>query len=97
MHLHQPPPPPSKKRDDVPPALDRAILAALSKKKDDRPADAAAFAALLRAVGVAEWTRDDARTWWAAHAMTKSETRISAPASAFGKTVAIALDERVAS
>jgi serine/threonine-protein kinase len=101
MHLHQVPPAPSKKRSDVPAALDAAVLATLAKKKEDRPADAAAFATLLRAVGVAEWTREDARAWWAEHEMKQSEKRARAndrtmSASAFGKTVAVALDERVA-
>ncbi len=100
MHLHQPPPVASSKRPGVPEALDKALLSALSKKKDERPRDAAAFAALLRAAGVPEWTREDARAWWAEHAMKKSETRSrvarSATDTAFEKTVAVALDERVA-
>jgi serine/threonine-protein kinase len=107
MHLHQAAPPPSKRRADVPPALDAAVLAALAKKKDERPRDAAAFATILRAAGVAAWTREDARGFWAEHKMKTSESRpvtrdaaataTTKNAGAFTNTVAVALDERIAS
>jgi len=42
-HLSEPPPPPRQLRKDVPPALEAAILAALAKLPDDRPATARAF------------------------------------------------------
>ncbi len=42
-HLSEPPTPPSQLRKDVPPNLEAAILAALAKSPDDRPASARAF------------------------------------------------------
>jgi serine/threonine protein kinase len=42
-HLSEPPVPPSQLRKDVPPALEAAILAALAKSADDRPATARVF------------------------------------------------------
>jgi serine/threonine-protein kinase len=42
-HLSEPPPPPRQLRKDCPPALEAAILAALAKSPDDRPASARAF------------------------------------------------------
>jgi len=42
-HLSEPPTPPEQLRKDVPPALSSAILAALAKQPDDRPASARAF------------------------------------------------------
>jgi len=42
-HLSEPPTPPSQLRKDVPASLEAAILAALAKAPDDRPASARAF------------------------------------------------------
>ncbi|MEO8703817.1 MAG: protein kinase [Kofleriaceae bacterium] len=42
-HLSEPPPPPRQLRKDCPPNLEAAILAALEKAPDDRPATARAF------------------------------------------------------
>ena len=42
-HLSEPPPPPRQIRKDVPANLEAAILAALAKSPDDRPASARAF------------------------------------------------------
>jgi predicted Ser/Thr protein kinase len=42
-HLSEPPPPPRQIRKDVPANLEAAILAALAKLPDDRPASARAF------------------------------------------------------
>jgi len=42
-HISEPPTPPRQLRKDVPPALEGAILAALAKAPDDRPATARAF------------------------------------------------------
>jgi serine/threonine-protein kinase len=50
-HLSEAPPPPSQLRKDVPAGLDAAILAALAKVPDERPASARAF--LDKAFGTA--------------------------------------------
>lgn len=42
-HISEPPPPPRQLRKDVPANLEAAILAALAKSPDDRPASARAF------------------------------------------------------
>jgi len=42
-HISEPPTPPRQLRKDIPPALEGAILAALAKAPDDRPATARAF------------------------------------------------------
>jgi serine/threonine-protein kinase len=46
-HLATPPPAPSLFRPGLPPAMERAILAGLAKRPDDRPATAGLFAARL--------------------------------------------------
>jgi len=105
QHLHQPPVKPSEKRSEIPRALEDAVLACLAKKADDRPRDAATLADLLRACAVGEWTRADAEAWWATvasqsdvdRALGKSKRSGTTRASAYGKTVAVALDDRAAS
>ncbi len=51
MHkvLHEAPPPPSRRVPALPPPLDAVVLKAMAKSADQRHADAAAFAAELRA------------------------------------------------
>jgi serine/threonine-protein kinase len=58
-HVNEPPPP---LPDDVPDGLRRAIAHALQKDPAARPADGAAFAAELRALGPAGRSTDDTRT-----------------------------------
>ena len=48
-HLGDPPPGPCEGRDDAPAELSRAVLAALAKRPDERPASATAYAQLLLA------------------------------------------------
>ncbi|HEY1252546.1 MAG TPA: CHASE domain-containing protein [Thermoanaerobaculia bacterium] len=49
----------------VPPALEAAILACLSLKKEDRPATAEALDDILEKCCVQPaWTRESARAWW---------------------------------
>ncbi len=52
-HLHEPPPSPSSLRPDLPPELDAAVLAALAKRPEHRPASASVFAgSVASALGV---------------------------------------------
>ena len=52
-------------RHPVPLALEAAILACLSFRKEDRPASAEALDTLLEACDVRPaWTREDAKAWW---------------------------------
>jgi hypothetical protein len=101
QHLHQAPVPPSAKRPDVPASLEKVVLACLAKKPADRPKDAATLAQMLAECDVAEWTREDARAWWALHA-TKAKSGAQRARDAnggpkttgLGATVAVALDNR---
>ena len=47
QHLHADPVPPSRHNPDVPEALDRAVVALLAKRPEDRPASAAAARKLI--------------------------------------------------
>ncbi len=102
QHLHQAPVPPTKKRDDVHPSVEKIVLACLAKKREERPADAAALAEMVREAQreVGEWTRAEARAWWAdrtakkSGAMPKATVSASADASVLGQTIAVALDDR---
>ncbi|HET9623644.1 MAG TPA: serine/threonine protein kinase [Kofleriaceae bacterium] len=53
-----------------PPALEAIVTACLAKDVADRPSDARALAAQLRAIEIPDavaWTAHDAVAWWAAH------------------------------
>jgi serine/threonine-protein kinase len=52
-HLSEPPPPPRQLRKDVPANLEAAILGALAKNPDDRPATARAFLEMANAASAA--------------------------------------------
>jgi serine/threonine protein kinase len=99
QHLHDLPEPPSRRRD-LPASLERVILACLEKKADARPRDAAALAVDLRACALGEWTEEEARGWWDAPRSDRATPREGALSAtnvdAFGTTMEIALDDRVA-
>ena len=102
QHLHQAPASPRDRRPDLPEALEEVVLRCLAKKPEDRPRDAGALAEKLRACDVGEWTRADASRWWREHGRKKDGAprpapSASEPSAAFGKTVAVALDDRAAS
>lgn len=84
-HLNEPPVPPSRNgATGIPAELDAAILAALEKSPDQRPADAREFARALRRVPLADrWTDEDAEAWWNTH-----RPREESQAEATSKTAA---------
>jgi serine/threonine-protein kinase len=95
QHLHEAPVPPSKKRADIPLALEEVVLACLRKKPADRPANAAKLASLIQACALGEWSPLEAQDWWAAReAKTAPVATAAGEVSAFGKTIAVALEGR---
>jgi eukaryotic-like serine/threonine-protein kinase len=66
-HIQTPPEPPSRySAYPIPDALEKIVLACLSKRPADRPSSASELADLLAECKPASaWTRDDARLWWA--------------------------------
>ncbi len=69
QHIQGLPSPPSRNSEvGVPPDLDRAILACLSKKREDRPADPMVLDRMLAACDVSEaWSESRAEQWWDIH------------------------------
>jgi serine/threonine-protein kinase len=65
-HVSEVPVPPSERSEfDVPRELDELVLACLSKRPEDRPADAGDLARRLRGIAFAQlWTAERARHWW---------------------------------
>jgi len=100
-HLHDKPRAPSSIKPEIPRALDEIVLACLAKKPGDRPKDAAALLAMLKEADIESWTIDDAQSWWTTHREKKPSlppaTKKTKSVSAFGSTIAIALDDRRAS
>lgn len=93
-HLHEPPPSPRDAKADVPESLSKVVLACLAKKREERPKDVAELAEMLRACGVGEWTRADARAWWQSRTMKHKTNGAVRSKTAFGKTIAVALEDR---
>jgi serine/threonine protein kinase len=93
-HLHTPPEPPSQRLGQpLPEALEQLILACLAKKPSGRPESAAALGkALAEAAGVAPFSADQARDWWQREFDPDPQHR----SIATGRTIQVALDERVA-
>jgi serine/threonine-protein kinase len=68
QHVQEPPVPPSQRCETpIPPALEKAIMAGLRKKPDERPQTMREFATMLSEVGLAPWTEADANEWWRLH------------------------------
>jgi serine/threonine-protein kinase len=65
-HLHTAPEPPSRRAGiSIDPGLEACVLQCLEKDAARRPQTARALGDRLAACGVAAWTEDDARAWWA--------------------------------
>lgn len=69
QHLHKVPQPPSERLgSELPADIEAIVLACLEKDRADRPADAAALLARLRACAMSgQWTDVDAHQWWDGH------------------------------
>ena len=80
-HIHDPVPSlAAAMPGGCPPELDAVIAACLAKDVADRPADARALAAMLRAIPVpAElaWTADHAEAWWRAYQPARPAAGVS--------------------
>jgi serine/threonine protein kinase len=89
-----------------PPALEAVIAACLAKDAADRPADARALAARLRAIAIpaeAGWTAEHAEAWWRAHqpaipatGATASEIQVIMPGRTDLRPVAATSEEAIA-
>jgi hypothetical protein len=67
-HIQEPPVPVSQRTElPVSPELDRAVLACLAKRRDDRPASAAELDRMLAEIEVEPWSEEAATQWWRTH------------------------------
>ena len=99
-HLHSIPLPPSQKLGvAVDPFLERLILSCLSKRPEDRAADAGTLLAQIEEgwTGGA-WTQAEARVWWETKGAPMRDARRDAEAAASrGPKLEVDIDSRVAS
>jgi len=95
-HLHTEPIPPSQRLGErVPETLEEILLRCLAKSPDARPQSALELAELLDACeDVGDWSRADARRWWAEHGEALRTTRDAAAVSATSATVAVDIGRR---
>jgi serine/threonine-protein kinase len=67
-HIQEVPVPPSRRTElEVSPELDRAVLACLAKRPDDRPASATELDRMLAEVELEPWSEEEATRWWRTH------------------------------
>jgi serine/threonine protein kinase len=91
---------------DCPAALEAVVAACLAKDAAERPADARALAARLRAIAVpadAAWTADHAEAWWRAYqpappepSASASEVQVIMPGRTDQRPVAATSEEAIA-
>jgi tRNA A-37 threonylcarbamoyl transferase component Bud32 len=80
-HLNSDPVAPSQRTEaEIPPALDRLVLACLSKDPAARPQTASAVDQMLAAIPIAPWDEEHAARWWSALALASVPATVSAPA-----------------
>jgi serine/threonine-protein kinase len=76
-HMEEAPRRPSdvQPANGIPPELDQLVLRCLSKKPEDRPADALTLLAMITPLARAmPWTPEEASEWWEAHVPVEPET-----------------------
>jgi serine/threonine-protein kinase len=95
-HLHTAPEPPSTRLGaPLPDGLDALVLACLDKDAGRRPASARALLARLDALAeTLPWTEDDARAWWARHALPKAAAATHESVTTLGISQALTVDLR---
>jgi eukaryotic-like serine/threonine-protein kinase len=96
-HLHTRPEPPSRRARGVPSDLEAVVLSCLAKAAADRPRDAVALAAALRACrDDGAWSPADALAWWSEHHRTpnRSQGHVAGDRPRTAETVAIDLSAR---
>jgi serine/threonine-protein kinase len=71
-------PPSARTELPIPPDIERIVMRCLEKKREDRPASAAAIAEMLAACDVPAWTTQDAAAWWTTNLPPTSSLRSSA-------------------
>ncbi len=93
-HLHTKPEAPSERLGSVvPEGLAAILLRCLAKQPDDRPASAAALAALLlTCIGDRAWTVQDAEAWWGTHGATLASKQLESEGSTGSRTMAVDLN-----
>jgi len=90
-HLHTAPEPPSQRAGiAIDPGLEACVLECLEKDPSRRPQTARALGERLAASGVAAWTEDDARAWWAARGPRRPAPLPPTPALSESMTVDVA-------
>jgi serine/threonine protein kinase len=87
-HLTRTPDAPSQRLgSSVDPALETALLACLAKRREARPATAAALASLLARSSLANaWTAAHADAWWRTRSAEIASTQLSLQTASEGKT-----------
>src|SRR4051812_15263956 len=67
-HIQEVPVPPSQRTEmEVAAELDRAVLACLAKRPEDRPASAAELDRMLAEIELEPWSEEEATRWWRTH------------------------------
>src|SRR3954471_2178384 len=67
-HIQETPVAPSRRTElEVAPELDRAVLACLAKRPEDRPATATELDRILAEIELEPWSDEEATRWWRTH------------------------------
>jgi eukaryotic-like serine/threonine-protein kinase len=67
-HIQETPVPPSQRSElPISPELDRAVLACLAKKPEERPQTAAELDRMLSQIQIEPWSEEEATRWWQIH------------------------------